>query len=110
MVQDRRQSAIWQKSICYIGVTRSMVSEVRRTLMTENRRAIWDKIQEKHFGGCMWQHISKNRKCVMEGLVHRATGRIVIVEKTYDNPIPRMSDSSLKPWPELAGVNVYAPI
>jgi hypothetical protein len=32
----------------------------------------------------------------------------MIVEKMYDDPLP--SQNSSKPWPDLIGVNVYAPV
>ncbi|HMH95865.1 MAG TPA: hypothetical protein VK577_04710 [Bradyrhizobium sp.] len=68
----------------------------------------WHTIEGKHFGRCMWQQRSPNRRGLMEGLLHLATGRIMIVEKMYDDPLP--SQNSSKPWPDLIGVNVYAPV
>ena len=69
------------------------------------RRDKWHEIEGRVFGQCMWQQISPNRHVMMEGLLHKATSRIMIVEKSYNDSIPR--DYERKPWPELAGVVVY---
>jgi|SRR5215831_575481 len=69
------------------------------------RRDKWHEIEGRVFGRCMWQHISPNRRCMMEGLFHKTIDLIMIVEKTYVDPIPR--SGSGKPWPELSGVVVY---
>jgi hypothetical protein len=74
----------------------------------ENRREIWEAIERKHFGQCVWQQRSPNGRALLEGLIHKATGRIMVVEKMYEARLPRPSTS--KPWPELEAVNVYAPV
>lgn len=68
----------------------------------------WHTIEGKHFGQCVWQQRSPNGKAMLEGLIHNATGRIMIVEKFYEKKLPRENSST--PWPELESVNVYAPI
>lgn len=73
-----------------------------------SRRETWHTIEGKHFGQCVWQQRSQNGKGLMEGLVHKATGRIMVVEKFYEAKLPR--EHSSKPWPELESVNVYAPV
>lgn len=80
-----------------------MPSTAKRSAATP-RRDKWHEIEGRIFGRCMWQQVSKNRRCIMEGLMHNASGRIMIVEKTYNDPIPRGSE---RPWPELGGVIVY---
>lgn len=71
------------------------------------RRDKWHDIEGRVFGPCMWQNVSKNRRVVLEGLLHKATQRIMIVEKTYNDPIPRYAE---RPFPELGGVMVYAQV
>lgn len=68
------------------------------------RRDQWHDIEGRVFGQCMWQHLSKNRRVILEGLMHKRAGRIMIVEKSYSGPIPRGGE---RPFPELDGVVVY---
>jgi hypothetical protein len=80
----------------------------RMTMGEKSRRETWDAIEWKHFGQCMWQQRLPNGKGLLEGRLHKATGRIFVVEKFYENKLPRSHTS--KPWPELETVNVYAPV
>lgn len=73
-----------------------------------SNRETWHTIEGKHFGRCMWQQRSANGHGLMEGLIHKASGRIMIVEKMYAERLPR--ENSRKPWPELESINVYAPV
>jgi len=74
----------------------------------DDKRAVWRAIEEKHFGRCLWQQRSPNGRGLLEGLTHKATGAIMIVEKIYDERLP--GENSSKPWPELIGLQVYAPV
>jgi|EndMetStandDraft_8_1072994.scaffolds.fasta_scaffold98861_4 hypothetical protein len=74
----------------------------------KTKRDVWRDIETKHFGQCVWQQRSPNGRGMLEGLTHRATGAIMIVEKMYDKRLP--GESSSKPWPELIGLQVYAPV
>jgi len=65
----------------------------------------WREIEGRVFGRCVWQHILPDRRVMLEGLLHKATGQVWIVEKGYDGPIPR--SGSAKAWPELGRVAVY---
>jgi hypothetical protein len=76
--------------------------------MKMSKRETWHTIEGKHFGQCCWQQRSPNGKGLMEGLIHKATGRIMIVEKMYEAKLPSMNSS--KPWPELESINVYSPV
>lgn len=80
-----------------------MPSTARATKATP-RRDKWHEIESRIFGRCMWQQVSKSRRCILEGLHHKGSDRIMIVEKTYDDPIPRGGE---RPFPELCGVIVY---
>src|SRR5258708_247516 len=77
--------------------------------MTDSKSERWHTIEGKHLGQCIWQRKSENGKMLLEGIIHKATGRIMIVEKTFDERLPSMDDSRRK-WPELIGIQVYAPI
>lgn len=70
----------------------------------------WHTIEGRHFGQCFWQERSKNNKGLLEGLVHKASGRIMIVQKFYETKLPRDDASSSLPWPELESVNIFAPL
>jgi hypothetical protein len=74
----------------------------------KTKNEIWREIEAKHFGQCCWQQRSESGKGLMEGLIHKATGRIMIVEKMYEERLPKPYSS--KPWPELIGLQVYAPV
>jgi hypothetical protein len=74
--------------------------------MTQSKREAWHTIEGKHFGQCIWQQRSQNGKGLMEGLIHKSSGQIMIVEKMYDEKLPGQNSS--KPWPEMIGLNVYA--
>lgn len=74
----------------------------------KSRRDIWHTIEGKHFGQCVWQQRSSSGKALMEGLVHKASGLIMIVEKHYEKRLP--SPNRGGDWPELESVNVYAPV
>jgi hypothetical protein len=74
----------------------------------KSRRETWDAIEWKHFGQCMWQQRTPDGKRLLEGRLHKATGRIFVVEKFYEHKLP--SPHTSKPWPELETVNVYAPV
>lgn len=76
--------------------------------MERSRRETWHTIEGKHFGQCVWQQRSPNGRALLEGLVHKASGRILVVEKMFEARLPRPNTS--KPWPELEAVNVYAPL
>lgn len=71
-------------------------------------RELWHTIEGKHFGQCVWQQRSPSGKGLLEGLLHKASGRILVVEKFYETKLPRPNSSA--PWPELQSVNVYAPL
>lgn len=68
----------------------------------------WHTIEGKHLGPCVWQQRGMHDTVMREGLIHRATGRILIVEKRYAARLPRENSST--PWPDLISVNVYAPV
>lgn len=76
--------------------------------MKSSKRERWHDIEGKYLGQCVWQQRSQNGKALLEGLFHKATGRILIVEKFYEKKLPR--DHTSTPWPELESVNVYAPV
>lgn len=71
------------------------------------RRDKWHAIEGRHFGQCIWQQVSPNRRLMLEGMMHRSSGQIWIVEKTFNDPIPRGGE---RPYPELGGVVVYRPV
>lgn len=73
-----------------------------------SRRERWHAIEDKFFGQCAWQQRSPNGRAMLEGIYHKASGRILVVEKMYEARLPRPHTS--KPWPELEAVNVYAPL
>lgn len=73
-----------------------------------SRRKRWEAIEAKHFGQCVWQVRSPNGRAMLEGILHKASGRILMVETTYDGRLPRQSSG--KPWPEVGSVNVFAPL
>ena len=73
-----------------------------------SKKEVWNQIEDKHFGGCYWQQRSPSGRNLLEGLLHKASGTIMIVEKTYAARLP--GDNSCKPWPELIGLQVYAPV
>lgn len=74
----------------------------------EDRAKRWAEIEDKHFGMCVWQQRAPSGKAMLEGLIHKATGQILIVEKGYGSRLP--SKNSSKPWPLVEWVNVYAQI
>jgi hypothetical protein len=74
----------------------------------KSKNEIWRELEAKHFGQCVWQQRSPNGKGLMEGLTHKATGRIMVVEKMYEERLPKPYSS--KPWPDLIGLQVYAPV
>lgn len=76
--------------------------------MANSKSERWHTIEGKHLGQCVWQQRSKNGRMLLEGLIHKATGRIVIVEKGYDEKLP--TENSSRQWPELIGIQVYAPV
>lgn len=71
-----------------------------------DRAKRWAEIEDKHFGMCVWQQRSQNGRAMLEGLIHKATGQVLIVEKGYGSRLP--SEISSKPWPLVEWVNVYA--
>lgn len=72
------------------------------------RAESWRKIEDKHFGQCIWQQRSRNGKAFLEGLIHKASGQIMIIEKGYETRLP--PENSSKPFPSVSWVNVYAAI
>lgn len=74
----------------------------------KSRRETWDAIEWKHLDQCVWQQRTPDGKGLLEGRLHKATGRVFVVEKFYEHKLPRRH--ALKPWPELETVNVYAPV
>lgn len=76
--------------------------------MERSKRDTWHAIEGKHFGQCVWQQRAPSGKAMMEGLIHKASGLIMIVEKHYEKRLP--PSSSGRNWPELESVNVYAPV
>ena len=87
---------------------KSYIQQILEELTEPSKSERWHTIEGKHFGQCVWQQRSPNGKGLLEGLIHKATGRILIVEKFYEKKLPR--DHSSTPWPELESVNVYAPL
>lgn len=71
------------------------------------RRDKWHEIEGRVFGQCLWQQVSPNRRMILEGLMHKASGLVMIVEKTFSDPIPRGGE---RPFPELGSVTVYAQV
>lgn len=73
-----------------------------------DRAKRWADIENRHFGMCLWQQRAPGGKAMLEGLIHKATGQILIVEKGYGSRLPPVNSS--KPWPQVEWVNVYAQI
>ena len=73
------------------------------------RRDKWHEIEGQYFGQCIWQQILPNRRIMLEGLIHKGTGQIWIVEKSFNSPIPDENDYR-RSYPELGGIRVYQPV
>lgn len=71
------------------------------------RRDKWHEIEGRVFGQCIWQQVSTNRRKILEGMLHKSSNKIMIVEKNYDDPIPRGTERA---FPELVGVTVYSQV
>lgn len=101
--------ATWEKPRrrLFDKVEMTMTSTAKRAKATP-RRDRWHEIEGRHFGQCFWQEISPNRRLMLEGLMHKSTQQIWIVEKSFNDPIPR--DGDRRPYPELGGVVVYRPV
>ena len=80
----------------------------QRTRKPTPRRDKWHEIENQYFGQCVWQQISPSRRSMLEGLLHRGTGQIWIVEKTFTDRIP--GEGFRGSYPELGGVMVYRPV
>lgn len=72
------------------------------------RREIMRAIEDKHLGRCIDQAWGNGRRHLIELMEVRGTNRNAVVVKQFESRVP--SESSSKPWPELAGVWVYVPI
>jgi len=70
------------------------------------RRDKWHEIEGRIFGQCIWQQIGRSRRIMWEGLLHKRTGRIMIVEKTFNTDLPG-DEGRRRPYPELSGIVVY---
>lgn len=73
-----------------------------------DRARRWAEIEDKHFGMCVWQQRHPSGRAMLEGLIHKATGQILIVEKGYGSRLP--PENSPKPWPLVEWVHVYSQI
>jgi hypothetical protein len=68
----------------------------------------WQAIQRKHFGERLWQQRSPSGLALLQALVHKTSGEVMIVEQQFDHRLP--PHNSGKPWPRLIGLYVYAQI
>ena len=74
----------------------------------ENKAEVWREIERRHIGQCLWQVRSPNGRGLLEGVIHKASGAVLIVEKMYDARLP--GENSSRSWPALIGLQVYAPV
>ncbi len=72
-----------------------------------SKTIVWELIEQKHFGPCVWQHRLPGGKTLLEGLIHKKTGRTMIVEKVYAKSLPKEETMD---WPNLANVRVFMPV
>lgn len=85
------------------------MSEVTSDVEFARERAKrWAEIEDKYFGMCVWQQRSPSGRAMLEGLIHKASGDVLIVEKGYGTRLPPQNSS--KPWPPVEWVQVYAQI
>lgn len=72
------------------------------------RETAWQAIEQTRLGPCYWSQVSENRRMVIEAMQVKGSSEIVIVQKFYEQPLPRPGRG--KAWPALASVDVYRPM
>lgn len=78
------------------------------TERTESKRPRADRCHEiegKHFGRCLQQAWSGDRRTLIEMMDWPKAKRVAIVVKQFEDRVPRTGSS--KPWPDLASAQVY---
>jgi hypothetical protein len=78
--------------------------------MEQSKREACHTNKGRHFGQCGGNSDRRTARDLLEVLAHKASARIMIVQKFSEQKLPPKSGSSSKPWLELASVNVFAPI
>lgn len=66
------------------------------------------KIEDEHFGRCLWQQICEGRMMLVELFVFPAANTTAVVVRHYEKAIPR--SGSGKPWPDQIASYVYLPV
>lgn len=80
----------------------------RRKVTDAKARHIYEGIEAKHFGRCVWQARLPDGKTIVECMEYPKAGMLAIVVKEHDGRLPHPESS--RPWPELIGVQVYVPV
>jgi len=74
----------------------------------EAMRKSWRDIASKYRLRCLWGQIVGNRTINVEMMWAPLTATNLVVVQHYDGPIPKTGSN--RPWPNLNGLYVYAPI